>query len=89
MRLTSDVTTAYRNLVTQYQTVQFNDQNQQAAREALLLAQERYRVGASTFLDVTTAQNQLQTAATDHINSIYDFHKAYAALENAVGRPLR
>jgi outer membrane protein len=89
LRLTAEVTTAYRTLITQFQTVQFNDQSQQAAREAVLLAQERYRVGAATFLDVTTAQNQLQSAATEYINSIYDFHKAYAALENAVGRPLR
>ena len=89
LRLTSDVTSAYRNLITQYQTVQFNDQNQQAAREALQLAQERYRVGATTFLDVTNAQTQLQTAATNYINSIYAFHKFFAALEAAVGRPLR
>jgi outer membrane protein len=89
LRLTSDVTSAYRNLITQYQTVQFNVQNQQAAREALQLAQERYRVGATTFLDVTNAQTQLQTAATSYINSIYSFHKFFAALEAAVGRPLR
>ena len=89
LRLTSDVTSAYRNLITQYQTVQFNVQNQQAAREALQLAQERYRVGATTFLDVTNAQTQLQTAATNYIISIYSFHKFFAALEAAVGRPLR
>jgi outer membrane protein len=89
LRLTSDVTSGYRNLTTAYQVVRLNEQNQQAAREALQLAQERYRVGANTFLDVTQAQSNFQQAATDLINSIYDFHKAYAALENAVGRPLR
>jgi len=25
----------------------------------------------------------------DRVNAIYDYHKAFAALENAVGRPLR
>jgi outer membrane protein len=69
--------------------VRLNEQNQQAARQALELAQERYRVGANTFLDVTTARSTFEQAATDLINSIYEFHKAYAALESAVGRPLR
>jgi outer membrane protein len=89
LQLNTDVTSAYRNLTTQYQTVRLNEQNQQAARQALELAQERYRVGANTFLDVTTARSTFEQAATDLINSIYEFHKAYAALESAVGRPLR
>ena len=30
-----------------------------------------------------------ERAESDRINAIYDYHKAFAALESAVGRPLR
>ncbi len=89
LQLTADVTSAYRNLTTAYQTVRLQEQNAATAREALALAQERFRVGANTFVDVTQARSDYERAETDRINAIYDFHKAYAALEGAVGRPLR
>ena len=89
LRLTADVTSAHRNLVTAFRTSQLQEQNVAAAREALALAQERFRVGANTFVDVTQARSDYERAETDRINAVYDFHKAYAALEAAVGRSLR
>jgi outer membrane protein len=89
LQLTADVTAAYLNLTTAYQTVKLQEQNQIAAREALALAQERFRVGANTFVDVTQSRSDFERAGTDLINAIYDFHKAYAVLESAVGRSLR
>lgn len=89
LQINTEVTSAYRNLLTQYRTVRLQEQNRQAAEEALQLALERYRVGANTFIDVTQARGEFETAGTDLINAIYDFHKAYAELERAVGRPLR
>ena len=89
LQLTTDITSAYRSLVTQYQMVQLQEQNRATAQQALELAQERYRVGASTFLDVSQARTEFETAGQALINAIYDFHKFYAALEQAVGRPLR
>jgi outer membrane protein len=89
LQMNTEVTSAYRNLVTQYQTVQIQEQNRAAAQQALDLAQERYRVGASTFLDVTQARTEFEQAGNLLINAIYDFHRFYAELERAVGRPLR
>ena len=89
LRLIADVSAAHRNLNTAYQTVRLQESNSQAAREALALAQERFRVGASTFVDLTQARAAYEQAETDRINAIYEFHKAFAALESAVGRPLR
>ena len=60
-----------------------------AARDALYLAEERYKVGAATFVDVTDARAAYERAENDRIGAVYDYHKAFAALENAVGRPLR
>ncbi|HEX6313484.1 MAG TPA: TolC family protein [Gemmatimonadaceae bacterium] len=89
LQMTTEVSTAHRNLLMQYETVQLQEQNRATAEQALQLAQERYRVGASTFVDVTQARADFERASTDHINAIFEFHKAYAELERAVGRPLR
>lgn len=89
LALTADVTAAYRNLVTAAQAVRLQELNAQRAREELSFAEERYRVGASTFLEVTDARTSFERAESERINSIYDYHKAYAQLESAVGRPLR
>lgn len=89
LQVTADVTAANLNLVTAYRTVKLQEQNSQAARQALELAQERFKVGANTFVDVQQARSDYERAETDRINAVYDFHKAYATLEAAVGHPLR
>ncbi|HEY0971534.1 MAG TPA: TolC family protein [Gemmatimonadales bacterium] len=89
LKVKADVTAAYRTLETSYQTVQLQEQNARLAREALRLAQERYRVGANTFVEVSQARDEYARAEADRINALYEYHKAYAALENAVGRRLR
>jgi outer membrane protein len=89
LRITAEVTSGYRNLLTAYQAVQIQTQNSQAAREALALAQERFRVGANTFVDVVQSRADFERAESDRITAIYEFHRAYATLESAVGRPLR
>jgi outer membrane protein len=89
LALTSNVTEALRNLQTARRTVELNDVNAAAAREQLSFAEERYRVGAATFLDVTTSRGTFEQAQIDRLNAVYDYHRAFAALENAVGRPLR
>lgn len=89
LQTTADVTQGYLNLVTAARTVELQAVNAQKAREELTYAQERYRVGAATFLDVTTASGAFVQAQVDRINAIYNYHKSFAALEAAVGRPLR
>ncbi|HJQ19371.1 MAG TPA: TolC family protein [Gemmatimonadaceae bacterium] len=89
LKLTADVAQAYLNLQTAAKTVEMQDVNAARAREELSFAEERYKVGAATFLDVTTSRGTFEQAQIDRLNAIYDYHKAFAALENAVGRPLR
>ena len=40
-------------------------------------------------VDVTDARAAFERAESDRINAVFDYHKAFAALESAVGRPLR
>jgi outer membrane protein len=89
LQTTSDVTQAYLNLVTAARTVTLQEQVAARAREELSFAEERYRVGASTFLDVVTSRATYEQAQVDRVNAVYEYHRAFAALENAVGRPLR
>lgn len=89
LQLTADVTSAFVSLQAAYRAAELQARNATTAREALQLAEERYRVGASTFVDLTTARAEYERAETDRIDAVYEYHRAYAALENAVGRTLR
>lgn len=89
LALTAGVTGAYLTLTAAQQTVAIQEQNAKTARDALTLAEERYRVGVATFVDVQQARADYERAENDRINANYDYHKAYAGLESAVGRPLR
>ncbi|HEY3287329.1 MAG TPA: TolC family protein [Gemmatimonadaceae bacterium] len=89
LQLTADVTSAWTSLQAAYRTVGLQEQNAAAAQEALTLAQERYRVGVSSFVELVQARNDYERASNDRISAVYDYHRAWAALENAVGRPLR
>ncbi len=89
LRLTTEVTSAWTTLVAGYRAFRLQEQNAQAARTALQLAQERYRVGLNSLVDLQQARSDFERAETDRIDALYEFHRSFAALESAVGRPLR
>ena len=89
LALTADVTAAYLILQTAEKTVALQEQNAAKAKQELKLVQDRYRIGATTFVDLTEARATYERAESDRITAIYDYHKAFAALESAVGHPLR
>jgi outer membrane protein len=89
LQVRSDVHARYLALQTSYQAIAVQEANRGSARDQLRLAQDRYRLGAGTSLEVSDAQNAVQQAEGDYVNAVYDYHKAVAALEAAVGRPLR
>ncbi|MBM4194183.1 MAG: TolC family protein [Gemmatimonadetes bacterium] len=89
LRLTADVTSAYTTLIAAFRTFRLQEQNSTLSRSALTLAQERYRVGLNSLVDLQQARSDFERAETDRIDALYEFHRAYAALESAVGRPLR
>ncbi|HTD83919.1 MAG TPA: TolC family protein [Gemmatimonadaceae bacterium] len=89
LALTADVTAAYLTLTTAEKTVVLQEQNAAKAKQELKLVQDRYRIGATTFVDLTEARATYERAESDRITAVYDYHKAFAALESAVGHPLR
>lgn len=89
LQVRSDVHARFLGVQTAYQSIAVQAANREAARDQLRLAQDRYRLGAGTSLEVSDAQNSVQRAEGDYVNAVYDYHKSVAALEAAVGRPLR
>jgi outer membrane protein len=89
IQVRTDVHSRFLALGTAYQAIAVQAASRDAARDQLRLAQDRYRLGSGTALEVSDAQNSVQRAEGDYVNAIYDYHKSLAALEAAVGRPLR
>jgi len=89
LQLRTLVSEAYYSLRTAYATIGIQVTNREAAGEQLRLATERYRVGSGTFFELLDAQLAAQRAEADYINAVYAYHRSVAALEAAVGRPLR
>ena len=89
LQVRADVSQAFYGLQTAFQTVSIQQNNRTAGQEQLRLATERYRVGSGTFFELLDAQLVAQRAESDYVTAVYDYHKSIAALESAVGRPLR
>jgi outer membrane protein len=89
LRLQTAVTQAYDELMTATQVVSIEERNREVAEEQLELAQERYRLGGGTFLELLEAQSSMATAERDYLDARYRFHGAIWALEAAVGERLR
>jgi outer membrane protein TolC len=59
-----------------------------AATEDLRVQQERYRLGASTIVDVLTSQEALNQAEVDVVVARFDYLRARAQIEALIGRTL-
>jgi len=89
LQVETEVAARYLGVANNYRAIQVQEQSRTAAREQLRLAQDRYRLGAGSSLEVSDAQNAVTRAEGDYVNAVYEYHKAIALLEVAVGRPLR
>ncbi|HEV7991955.1 MAG TPA: TolC family protein [Gemmatimonadaceae bacterium] len=89
LQLETDITAGYLNVIAARRTVVLQEGNVSAAREAMRFAQERYRVGLNTFVDVAQARADRETAENARIAAVYDYHRAVAGLEGAVGVRIR
>lgn len=85
----TDVESRYLGLNTAWRAIGVQIKSKQAAGERLRLAQDRYRLGSGTALELTDAQNAVTRAEGDYNSAVYAYHRAYSALEAAVGRRLR
>ncbi len=84
-----EVKQAYLNLRAFSNISQINERNVRSAEEDFRLAQERYRVGAGTSLEVTDSQVNLTRARVQLVAAQYDAMIARAQLEAAMGTIVR
>lgn len=89
LQLETEIAGRYLGVRNAFRAITVQEQSRLSAREQLRLAQDRYRLGAGSSLEVSDAQNTVTRAEADYVNAIYEYHKAVALLEFAVGRPLR
>lgn len=89
LRIRTDVERAFLNLRTARNTVVLEERNRALADEQLALERERYRVGIASFLELQEAETVKARADREYLAAVYSFHQNLAALEAAVGGPLR
>jgi len=64
------------------------EQSVEVAREDLKVQQERYRLGATTILELLTSQESLVQAEINLVAARFDYQIARAELVALAGRPL-
>jgi len=82
------VVTGIANLRNAEETIRVQSNNVAAATEALRVVTQRYNLGASTLLEVTTAQQNLVNAQQQLIQARLNYRNARAQIEAAIGRDL-
>lgn len=78
--ITTNILNAYRSYVGQKQIVAVNDSSIALARENLTIERERYRLGATTFIELRQAEDNLATAVTNSITTRYNLKIAETEL---------
>ena len=80
-----EVKQAFLNLKAWQEISKINERSLRAAEEDFRLAQERYRVGAGTLLEITDAQVALTRSRVTLVRAKYDAMISQAQLEAAMG----
>ncbi|MCI0433588.1 MAG: TolC family protein [Gemmatimonadetes bacterium] len=89
LRIRTEVSTAWLNVVTARQSVDLEARNRDLADDQLRLARERYAVGVANFIELQDAETIKARGDRAYLEAMYAYHEGLAALEAAVGRPLR
>ncbi len=76
---------AYLNLNAARQRVQVSSDSAAQAEESLRILRNRYDAGLATIMDVLRAETMRTSAQNNHLNAVYDYRLAFAALELATG----
>jgi outer membrane protein len=76
---------AYLNLNAAHQRVEVSRDAANQAQESLRILRNRYEAGLVTIMDVLKAETMRTSAQNNHLNALYDYRLAYAALELATG----
>jgi len=87
--LNANLTQQLAALTTDYAQIDIARANVAAAAEDFRVQNERYRVGASTIVDLTTAEAALTQAEVNLVQTRFNYLVSRAQVEAVTGRPLR
>lgn len=76
---------AYLNLNAARQRVEVSRDSTAQAAESLRILQNRYDAGLVTIMDVLRGETMRTQAQNNHLDAVYDYRLAFAALELAIG----
>jgi len=89
LQVQADLAIGLENVRTAYQSARLEERNRELAQQQLNLARERYRLGATTFVELVNAQTLFAQADADRTMSIFTYHDTVTNLEALVGASLR
>ncbi len=85
LQIASDIRAKWRTLERLGDQIDVLERNRELARRQLELEQERYRLGASSQLNLRSSQVTFIQAETDYIQKVVTFQTTKAELENTLG----
>lgn len=77
----------YYSLANTRESLQAQKENVETAAENLRIAQERYKMGLLSLLDLKDAELSNIEARTQQVKALYDYNIAFTSLERATGLP--
>ncbi|MBU1937665.1 TolC family protein [bacterium] len=89
LSIEKEVRDAYYNLQKVFDQSIITEKNRDLAEKTLDLERERYRLGATSQLNLRSAQLTYTQAETENLSKILEYHSQLIALELAVGKKLR
>ena len=87
--INTDILNNYRTYIAQHEIVSVNDSSVVLARENLSIERERYRLGATTFIELRQAEENLARALTESITARYNLKVAETELLRLHGDIIR
>ena len=83
--LKSNIVSQVENFNSYLEIISINEDNLEAAKEEYRLAEERYRIGSGTSLEVREAQVNLNRAEQTLVAAKYNARMTQASIEQALG----
>jgi outer membrane protein len=87
LQVSQDVENGYLNASTANAQIDAAATALKSAQVSFAAAQERYKAGVGTVIDVTDAEQKLRQAESDLVNARYTYNISLVALQAAVGVP--
>ncbi|MGA3040518.1 MAG: TolC family protein [Bryobacteraceae bacterium] len=85
-RIEADVRDAFLDLKTAASQIDVAGNNQQMARETLVLTRQRFEAGIADSVEVTQAQESVVSADFDYITSVFAHNLSKVALARSIGK---